>query len=94
MGHGVLCVTVKGVGEEFPTLVLFPLCYKVYIYELKDRHGVCIMDCGKWVYLSMALQRVSLLPGMLVLLVAALSLLLVEGRSRIGGRARAWAFWS
>lgn len=45
------------------------------------------------VYLSMALLEVGLLPGMLVLFAAALSLLLVEERSKIGGRGGCWLLW-
>lgn len=45
------------------------------------------------VYLSMALLEVGFLPGMLVLFAAALSLLLVEERSKIGGRGGCWFLW-
>ena len=58
------------------------------------------MGCESWtvgsgpvVYLSKAFRAVGLLPGMLVLLAAASSLLFVEERSRIGGRGGGWSFW-
>ena len=48
-----------------------------------------MVGSGSVVCLSMALWEVGLLSRMLVLFTVALSLLLVEERSKMGGRGRA-----